>query len=142
MRTSFLSNIQTLLTSVEAGVLTLCMIVAGGIKLPMVTTTPAQSNKSVNFLRDIEPIFQLSCISYHGPAKSDAGLRLDSEEAVLRFLWKCSKTRVCLEGGPGREPDGNFFLSQVEAELAPADRPEAVDRVGFSKARADESQRG
>jgi hypothetical protein len=44
--------------------------------------------------------------------------------------------------GPGRDPDGNFFLSQVEAEVSPADKPEAGSKITFTKAVADESQEG
>src|SRR5262249_14379366 len=44
--------------------------------------------------------------------------------------------------GPGRDPDGNFFLSQVEAEVSPANKPEAGSKITFTKAGADESQEG
>lgn len=44
--------------------------------------------------------------------------------------------------GPGRDPEGNFFLSDVEVEAAPADKPEAVQSILFKEAVADESQEG
>ena len=46
------------------------------------------------------------------------------------------------QGGPGRDPEGNFFLSAFEVEAAPADKPEAVQKVVFKKAAANESQDG
>ena len=45
-------------------------------------------------------------------------------------------------GGPGRDPEGNFFLSDVEVEAAPADKPDAVQTISFKEAVADESQEG
>ena len=45
-------------------------------------------------------------------------------------------------GGPGRDPDGNFYLSNFEVETAPADQPQATQKVAFKEAVADESQPG
>ncbi len=44
--------------------------------------------------------------------------------------------------GPGRDPEGNFFLSQVEVEAAPSGKPEEVRKITFKEAVADESQKG
>jgi uncharacterized protein DUF1553/uncharacterized protein DUF1549/cytochrome c len=46
------------------------------------------------------------------------------------------------QGGPGRDSDGNFFLSAFEVEAAPAGQPEAVQKVAFKLAAANESQDG
>jgi mono/diheme cytochrome c family protein len=45
-------------------------------------------------------------------------------------------------GGPGRDAEGNFFLSALEVEAAPADKPQAAQRVAFKEAIANESQAG
>ncbi|MFB3921088.1 MAG: PSD1 and planctomycete cytochrome C domain-containing protein [Terriglobia bacterium] len=45
-------------------------------------------------------------------------------------------------GGPGRDPEGNFFLSELEAVAAPADKPGAAEKVVFKEVAADESQGG
>jgi mono/diheme cytochrome c family protein len=45
-------------------------------------------------------------------------------------------------GGPGRDPDGNFFLSDFEVQAAPADKPAAAKKIVFKTAVADESQDG
>jgi hypothetical protein len=45
-------------------------------------------------------------------------------------------------GGPGRDPEGNFFLSDFEVEASAAGAPETKQRVVFKDAAADESQDG
>ncbi len=44
--------------------------------------------------------------------------------------------------GPGRDAEGNFFLSDCEVEALPADGAGAGEKVNFKEAAADESQRG
>lgn len=46
------------------------------------------------------------------------------------------------KGGPGRDPEGNFFLSDVELEVSPADGNAAPQKIVFTEALADESQSG
>ncbi len=43
-------------------------------------------------------------------------------------------------GGPGRDPNGNFFLSDFEVEAAPADDAGKPQKIVFKDAAADESQ--
>ena len=45
-------------------------------------------------------------------------------------------------GGPGRDPEGNFFLSAFDVQSAPANNPEAKEHVQWRDASADESQDG
>src|SRR5581483_10184155 len=45
-------------------------------------------------------------------------------------------------GGPGRDAEGNFFLSDFDLEVAPSDNPQAKQHVVWTKALADESQDG
>jgi hypothetical protein len=45
-------------------------------------------------------------------------------------------------GGPGRDAEGNFFLSDFDLEVAPADNPQAKQHVAWQKVLADESQDG
>ncbi|HEY6291366.1 MAG TPA: PSD1 and planctomycete cytochrome C domain-containing protein [Terriglobia bacterium] len=45
-------------------------------------------------------------------------------------------------GGPGRDPDGNFFLSAFEMEATPADHSGPAQKIAFEEAIADESQSG
>jgi mono/diheme cytochrome c family protein len=46
------------------------------------------------------------------------------------------------QGGPGRDPEGNFVLSAVEVTEAPADEPQATEKVTFKEAFGNESQSG
>ncbi len=45
-------------------------------------------------------------------------------------------------GGPGRDPEGNFVLTEIEISVAPADKPEALEKVVVKEAFANESQDG
>jgi hypothetical protein len=44
--------------------------------------------------------------------------------------------------GPGRDSEGNFFLSDFDVEVAPASNPAAKQHVNWKAAKADESQSG
>jgi len=46
------------------------------------------------------------------------------------------------KGGPGRDPEGNFFLSAFEIEARPATGSAAPQKISFKEAIADESQGG
>jgi hypothetical protein len=46
------------------------------------------------------------------------------------------------KGGPGRDPDGNFFLSAFQVEAKPASGASAAQKITFKEAVADESQGG
>ncbi len=46
------------------------------------------------------------------------------------------------QGGPGRDPDGNFFLSAFEMEAAPAEGSVSAQKIVFKEAAANESQVG
>ena len=56
----------------------LCLQIA-----PSSQGAPAEAPARVDFLRDIQPVFQASCISCHGPEQQMAGLRLDSRPLAL-----------------------------------------------------------
>jgi hypothetical protein len=44
--------------------------------------------------------------------------------------------------GPGRDAEGNFFLSDFDIEAAPADKPQAKQHIVWKSVKADESQSG
>ncbi len=46
--------------------------------------TPAWADAKVDFIKDIQPIFQESCIKCHGPEKQKGDLRLDSKETAFK----------------------------------------------------------
>jgi mono/diheme cytochrome c family protein len=39
--------------------------------------------------------------------------------------------------GPGRAPDGSFYVSEFSAEIAPADKPNVLEKVGLAGVTAD-----
>jgi hypothetical protein len=45
-------------------------------------------------------------------------------------------------GGPGRDPEGNFFLSDIELDVSPTDAKGVAQKIVFKEAIADESQPG
>jgi hypothetical protein len=45
---------------------------------------PSFADTKVDFVKDIQPILQNTCIKCHGPEKQKGGLRLDSRAAVLK----------------------------------------------------------
>jgi mono/diheme cytochrome c family protein len=51
---------------------------AGGAKLP-----PAAS-RSIDFGKDIQPIFEKQCYGCHGPKKQEAAFRLDQKDIALK----------------------------------------------------------
>jgi mono/diheme cytochrome c family protein len=53
-------------------------------KIDVSKLPPAATQQGVTFERDIQPLFQASCIGCHGKEKPHGGLRLDSLETVLK----------------------------------------------------------
>ena len=45
---------------------------------------PSQAAATVDFVKDIQPIFQDACLKCHGPEKQKGGLRLDSKAAAFK----------------------------------------------------------
>ena len=58
------------------------------------TLAPAQPPNSapaktkVDFAREVQPIFAKLCFFFHGPDKSEAGLRLNKRESAFRSRCK------------------------------------------------------
>src|SRR5262245_11603624 len=68
-----------------AGLLALCAsLLQGSGPLPGRHKLPPATSQPVDFLRDIQPLFDKHCVVCHGPEKQRGGLRLDSGKAVLQ----------------------------------------------------------
>ena len=67
---------------------------------------PAETSPRVDFLRDIQPVFQASCISCHGHEQQMAGLRLDSRSLALAG----GQSGRAIEPG---DADGSLLLQRV-----------------------------
>src|SRR5580765_4840605 len=57
------------------------LILAGAMLL---ANGQGKAQTKVDFAKDIQPIFQKSCIECHGPEKQKGKLRLDSKEAAFK----------------------------------------------------------
>lgn len=73
-------------------------------------TAPAPEQYRVEFVRDVAPIFQASCISCHGPGRQLAGFRADLREHF--FSARNSRPLVV----PG-DPDASRLLEIVSGRL-------------------------
>jgi len=58
--------------------LTLCSLDADEAK-----SLPAEADRKVDFVADVQPILRKTCYSCHGPQEQEAGLRLDSKTRAL-----------------------------------------------------------
>src|SRR5690349_2734186 len=74
---------------------------------------PPAANGTIDFARDVEPVFANNCVKCHGPEKQKGGLRLDRETAVraggdsgpvIQTGAKASKSRL-LHVVAGLDPD-------------------------------------
>ena len=48
-----------------------------------VSKLPPPASRSIDFTRDVQPIFEQSCYSCHGPEKQRSGYRLDDKGVAL-----------------------------------------------------------
>ena len=65
-----------------------------------------------------------------------------AQSAVSGFRLEVLPDPSLPKGGPGRDQDGNFFLSNLDLEIAPTAQPNAWQKVIWKQAQADESQGG
>jgi len=73
-------------------------------------TTPVVEPRRVEYLRDVVPIFQASCITCHGPRKQLAGFRADRQEDF--FSPRNGRPLVV----PG-DPDASRLLNIVSGKM-------------------------
>src|SRR5262245_35830716 len=52
----------------------------------LLSPAPSQDTLPVDFAKDIQPVFQRSCISCHGPKLQMGGLRLDSKQVASKAI--------------------------------------------------------
>ena len=61
-----------------------CAVLRAGITPEQVAQLPPPASHTVNFTKEIKPIFEASCIKCHGRGKDKGGFRLDSRETFLK----------------------------------------------------------
>jgi mono/diheme cytochrome c family protein len=88
----------------------------------LLMTLPALADTKVDFAKQIQPIFQRSCVKCHGPEKQKGGLRLDDKAAAL----KGGKDAVAIVPGDAAKsdlyrritlPDGSDDVMPNQGEL-------------------------
>ncbi|HZV34903.1 MAG TPA: hypothetical protein VFB72_10055, partial [Verrucomicrobiae bacterium] len=60
-----------------------CTAVWAKLTPEQVSQLPPPANHSINFTKEIKPIFEASCIKCHGRGRVKGGLRIDSRETLL-----------------------------------------------------------
>ncbi|HUE84868.1 MAG TPA: ankyrin repeat domain-containing protein [Vicinamibacterales bacterium] len=102
------------------------------------TTAPqsagAQSTPTVDFVRDVQPIFRQSCYGCHGPSQQMNGLRLDRRSAALR-----GGTIAVI--GPGNSQASRMYLRLIGNAFGPQMPPTGAlppDQVAIIKQWIDE----
>jgi len=100
---------------------------AGGYRTP--SPAGAQQTASVDFVRDIQPIFQASCFNCHGPKKAMGRLRLDDKRLAMKggisgaviLPGQSGQSRLVARilgaGGEPRMPMGGDPLKPEQIEL-------------------------
>ena len=66
-----------------AALLLPCVISTSPAAVDLAKLPPASTNR-IEFVRDIQPILETSCLRCHGPEKPKSGFRMDSRDAVLK----------------------------------------------------------
>src|SRR5262245_31378875 len=49
-----------------------------------VSKLPPAATRPVDFSRDVQPLFEATCLNCHGPKRSESGLRLDQRDLALK----------------------------------------------------------
>ncbi|MGB7327694.1 MAG: PSD1 and planctomycete cytochrome C domain-containing protein [Rubripirellula sp.] len=88
-----------------------------------VCVTVAAAEPTVDFARDIAPLFQQHCIECHGTADQNGGLRLDQSQSI--FAEADSGERAVVRG----EPDNSELLSRITSTHEDDRMPPEGDRL-------------
>src|SRR5437899_10785404 len=64
--------------------LTATCLMGSGFGLSMSTQAAAPSASSIDFQKEIRPLFESRCIECHGPKKQKSGLRLDRKSSAFQ----------------------------------------------------------
>ncbi|MGH9840963.1 MAG: PSD1 and planctomycete cytochrome C domain-containing protein [Blastocatellia bacterium] len=101
----------------------LALVLLGGAFALLPRANADQSPPQVDFVRDIQPIFQAHCVGCHGPQKAIAQLRLDNNQSAARVITRGDGNasrllrRILGEGGEARMPRGGEPLAAEQVEL-------------------------
>ncbi|AGA27635.1 DUF1553 domain-containing protein [Singulisphaera acidiphila] len=110
-----------------------------GILLALTATVadlPPAAMGPVDFVRDIQPIFQQACLKCHGPEKQKGGFRLDVKAAALK--GGDSDTPSIVPGDSAGSPLIQF-VAQIDPDIKmpPQGAPLTSEQVGLLRAWID-----
>jgi hypothetical protein len=95
-----------------------------GLGMAQSANPPQPKSDKVDFVRDIQPIFQKSCVMCHGPQTQMAGLRLDAKQSVFAKVVVPGKSadshlyqRVAGIGDVARMPMGGRLADDQVASI-------------------------
>ncbi len=116
---------------------------------PLFKSTGAFSPQpdKVDFVREIQPIFQAHCAGCHGPQKAMSQLRLDYSKSAARVITpgngKASRlmSRILGEGGEDRMPKGGAPLKSEQIDLIRRWIDEGAGWPDSASARIEEKQK-
>lgn len=99
---------------------------------------PPAASGTVDFDRDIRPIFDQSCLRCHGPEKPKSGFRLDDREAAM----KGGKNGVAIIPGKGEASPLIHYVSRLveDMEMPPQGKgdPLTPQQIGLLRAWIDQ----
>lgn len=87
---------------------------AMAVEVDLSKLPPPATQQGVTYQRDIQPLFEASCMRCHGAQRPKAGLRLDSLESAL----KGSKDGKVIVPGNSKESPLVLAVSQLDEEKA------------------------
>jgi len=108
------------------------------LALALVGTEPAPSTRvSVDFVRDIQPIFQQNCLKCHGPSKQSGGFRLDQKAAALK--GGSSEVPAIVPGDSAESPLIDYVAgTDPDIKMPPKGEPLTSDQVALLRAWIDQ----
>ena len=98
---------------------------------------PPPASRSIDFTRDVQPIFEQSCYSCHGPEKQRSGYRLDDKSIAL--AGGESSAPNILTGKSAASPLIHYVADLVEDMLMPSKGdPLTGEQIGILRAWIDQ----
>jgi mono/diheme cytochrome c family protein len=104
-----------------------------GVSSAGAQSAPAATAKNeVTFAKDIQPLFQKSCVECHGPNKSKGKIRLDTLELALKGG---SKGKILEPGDLTKGPLVRSIARQGKEPMPPKDKkPLTAEEVALIRA--------
>ena len=89
---------------------------------------PPAAKKTVSYSKDIEPLFEKTCLNCHGPKKRPKGkFRIDTRELAL----KGGSEGVAIIPGKSKKSPLSYFITDqvVDYEMPPTDKREKYPKL-------------